>query len=211
MLADVVVALAITVPSAIVAALIALILRPRYLLYYVLPWKRRDDGSWEVNIYLSNRGRRDITREAFGNNQPLKFDIGVPIRKLVGVVSSPEVLRAVQHRAEGTRLFVGPELIGRRQDLRFTLITDREPRGIGWQQSSNDFQVRRPFIVDAPPRSRWMYCFAGVFLVYLVAIFAVLAALDSLNDLYRLAAVVIGFAPFGFWIFYRRYFPAPLE
>jgi hypothetical protein len=172
--------------------------------------KPRDDGSWEANIYLSNRGRHDITSETFHNNQPIEFDVGAPIRELTGVVSSPVARLVVQHRAAGTRLLVGPGLIDRRQDLRFTVITDRQPRGIGWQPSPTDIEVLPPFMVDVPPRLRWMLFSAGVLFAYFIAATIVLVALGVTQNV-GIAAFVIGFVPFGIWILYRRFSPPPLE
>jgi hypothetical protein len=203
----VVAVLAITVPIAIAVAWIGLIRRPRYLLYYCpRKPKQLSDGSWEVNIYLSGRGRCDITREAFGNKQPIEFDISAPIRELT-VVSSPAALRAVEHLSEGTRLLVGPGLIGRRQDLRFTVITDREPWAIPRQSLFIDFQV---ILTDVPPRLWWMLSSACVLFAYFIVATIVLVAL-GVSQYVGIAAFVIGFVPFGIWILYRRYFPAPLE
>lgn len=203
--------LAITVPSAIVAAWIGLIRRPRYLLNYVLSrMKPRDDGSWEANIYLSNRGRHDITSETFQNDQPIEFDIVAPIRELTGVVSSPAARPIVQYRAAETRLLVGPGQIDRRQDLRFTIITDHQPQGIAWQPSSIEIQVLPPFIVDLPPRLRWMLFSVGVLFAYFIAATIVLVAL-GVTQYVGIVAFVIGFVPFGIWILYRRYSPPPLE
>jgi hypothetical protein len=205
----VVAVLGITGLSAIAAAWIRLITRPGYLLNYVLSRVRRDDGSWKANIYLSGRGRHDITSEAFDNNQPIEFDNGAPIRKLTGVVSSHATRPIVEHHAEGTRLLIGPGLIGRRQDLRFTVITDRQPKGIVWQPSLIDFQVRPPFIVDMPPRLRWMLASGCVSMAYLIAAAILLGSL-GINQLVQAVAIVIGFVPIGIWILYRR-IPPPLE
>ena len=133
-----------TTLSAFAAVWFPLIAGPRYrLLYGPMKPKQLGDGSWEVNIYLSSRGRRDITREAFDKEQPVELGIGVPIRKLTHVLSSQPALRTVTHHAEGTCLLVGPGLIGRRQDLRFDVITDTEPASVTCQASLIDVHVRR--------------------------------------------------------------------
>jgi hypothetical protein len=203
----VVVVLAVTVPIAIAVAWVGLIRRPRYLLSYC-PRKLRQlsDGSWEVNFYLSGRGRSDITGEAFVDKQPIEFDIGAPIRELT-VESWPAAQPAVEHHAEGTRLLVGPGLIGRRQDLRFTAITDREPSAIPRYSPFIGFEVR---LTTTPPRTRWAVASGCVFLAYLIVAAIVLAALH-VSVFVWFVAFVIGFVPFGIWILSRGHFPAPPE
>jgi hypothetical protein len=202
----VVVVLAVTVPIAIAVAWIVLRRRPPYLLYYApRNPKQLSNGSWQVNIYLSSRGRRDITREAFGKKQPIEFDIGAPIRELT-VVSSPAARPIVEHHAEGTRLLVGPGLIGRRQDLRFTVIADREPRAIPQQSLFIDFPVD---LTTFPPRIKWMLSSAGVLFAYFIVATIVLVVL-GVSEFVGFVAFVIGFVPFGLWILYRR-IPALFE
>jgi hypothetical protein len=129
--------------SAIAAIWFPTIAGPRYRLCYgPLLTKQLEDGSWRMTIYLSSRGRRDITRDAFDDGKPLALHFGVPIR-LTSVSSSRQDLRTVAHRAEGTRLLVGPGLIGRRQDLSFTAITKSEPVGVICQASLIDVRIRR--------------------------------------------------------------------
>jgi hypothetical protein len=196
----VVVVLAVTVPIAIAVACIVLRRRPRYQLSYCpRKPKQLSGGSWEVNIDLSSRGRRDITSEAFGNKQPIEFGIGTPIRELT-VISSPAARPIVEHHAEGTRLLVGPGLIGRRQDLRFTVITDREPRAVTQQSGFIDFPVE---LTDFSPRVKWLLSSAGILFAYFIVAIIVLAVL-GVSQLVGIAAFVFGFIPFGLWIFYRR-------
>jgi hypothetical protein len=206
-----VVAALATVLSAIAAVWFPVIAGPRYRLWYgPIRWKQRNDGSWEVNLYLSGRGRRDITRKAFDQDKPIAFDIGVPIRE-VTAASSPPILRIVEHHAEGTCLLVCPGLIGRRQDLRFTIITDHKPQGIVCKESLIDVRV---YSTDLSPRIRWLNVSGLITIAYLfiasVAI-SLLGYYTGINELVQTAVIIIGFVPLGTWIFYRRNFPAPLE
>jgi hypothetical protein len=130
-----------------------LVAGPRYRLLYG-PMKRhpiqeQSDGvevvHWRVDVYLSGRGRRDITRQAFDSNEPVTLDIGVPIRSPIRLMWRHKVQRAVPYRVEGTRLLVGPGLIGRDQDLRFSFRTDSRPKRLICQASLVDVRVRRQF------------------------------------------------------------------
>jgi len=207
----VVVVLAVTVPIAIAVAWIVLRRRPPYLLYYApRNPKQLSNGSWQVNIYLSSRGRRDITREAFGKKQPIEFDIGAPIRELTSVLSSHPTLRIVEHHYEGTRLFVGPGLISRWQDLRFTIITDSEPVVPSCWQSLIDVQF---IYTDLPPRIRWQVVSALGFLAYFIVFViagTIVAYSFGVKQWILVGAFFIGSIPIGIWILYRRS-RAPLE
>ena len=183
---------------------------PRYRLYYGLSRKRRDESSWEVSFYLSSRGRRDITREAFDKEQPIEFDIGAPIRELTSVLSSHPTLRIVEHHYEGTRLFVGPGLISRWQDLRFTIITDSEPVVPSCWQSLIDVQF---IYTDLPPRIRWQVVSALGFLAYFIVFViagTIVAYSFGVKQWILVGAFFIGSIPIGIWILYRRS-RAPLE
>jgi hypothetical protein len=132
---------------------VLLVAGPRYRLRYgPLTSKQLPDGSWLLGIHLSSRGRRDITRDAFDEGKPVELDTGVTIRGPVGVWSSEAAIRTVLHRAEGTCLLVGPGLIGRRQDLRFTVrAAAKPPAGLTCRASLINVQIRRQLLT---PRRR---------------------------------------------------------
>lgn len=141
-----------TILAGIAAVWVILIAGPRYRLRYgPLTSQQLSDGSWKVNIFLSSRGRRDITREAFDDGKPVGLDIGTSILKLAGVWSSNNAVRSVDARVEGTCLLVGPGLISRRLDLRFTVLAEAEPTRLKCQASLIDVSVRRQFV---SPRGR---------------------------------------------------------
>lgn len=143
-----------TVLAGIGAILVILIAGPRYRLRYgPLTSQQLSDGSWKVHIYLSSRGRRDITRDAFDDGKPLVLDIGTSIRELVDVWSSHEAVRSVDARAEGTCLLVGPGLITRRLDFRFTVLAVARPTPLKCQASLIDVSVRRQFLTPTKRRA----------------------------------------------------------
>jgi hypothetical protein len=137
-----------TLLAGIGAVWVILMVGPRYRLWYGPLWSRKhEDGSWEVLIYLSSRGRRDITRQAFDEGKPVELDIGVKIQELSDFVwSTRKSMRVVDARAEGTRLLIGPGLISRRQDLGFMLRTEAKPTRLTCQASLIDVRVRRQLL-----------------------------------------------------------------
>jgi len=198
-----------TMLAGIGAVWVLLLAGPRYRLRYgPLKSSPHGDGSWKVLIYLSSRGRRDITRQAFDQDEPVAIDIGVHIRELANVWSSRETLRMVRHRAEGTRLLVGPGLIGRRQDLCFTAIADAKPKYPACQASLIDVRIRRQFLT---PGQRSTFIFLGALLLwgigyvlvfYLLSLFGIV-----LNPLILVIlgsiSIFLGGLVMGFWIIVR--------
>jgi hypothetical protein len=77
-----------------------------------------------VNIELTSRGRRDITRDAFDGGEPLRLDVGVPIVECLQVKISPSDRPEPLCKIDGAKLLVGPSLISRRQTLVFSLLVD---------------------------------------------------------------------------------------
>lgn len=147
--------------AAIAGVWVLLIAGPRYRLRYgPLASKQLQEDLWEVAIYLSSRGRLDITRDAFDQDQPVELDIGVAIRDPVDVWSSQESMRRLPHQVEGTRLLVGPGLIGRRQDLCFTVQAAAKPPGhLTCRASLINVRIRRQFLT--PQRRLVLFVFAA--------------------------------------------------
>jgi hypothetical protein len=87
------------VAGTLIAAWALVLAGPRYRLSYgplASLWDQ-DGESWRVTIWLSSRGRRDITRDAFDDGKPIELDIGVRIcGELVSVWSSQENVRIVE-------------------------------------------------------------------------------------------------------------------
>jgi hypothetical protein len=126
---------------------------PRYRLRYGPLTSRLDDDKWKVHIYLSSRGRRDITRETFDEGKPVELDIGVRILDLGDKLwNSQESTRVVDHRADGTCLLVGPGVIHRQQDLRFTVTAEARPTRLICRASLIDVSVRS---MRLTPRQRY--------------------------------------------------------
>jgi hypothetical protein len=155
-----------TMLAALAAVWALLFAGPRYRLRYgPLKSSTLDDDSWRVLIYLSSRGRRDITRQAFDQDKPVEIDIGVPIRELANVWTSRKTLHTVDHRAEGTRVLVGPGLISRRQDLCFVVVADAKPKRPACKASLIDVRIRRQFLT---PGQRATFIFAGSLSLWII-------------------------------------------
>jgi len=193
--------------SALAAVWVPVIAGPRYRLRYG-PWKweQLDDGSWEVQIFLSGRGRRDITREAFDECQPVDVDIGVPIREVTDAVSSPDALRIVKHEIKGTCLRVGPGLIGSHQDLRFTLTTGTAPKWVHCQASLIDVEVRSQ---SHTPRVRQNAIIGGAFVVFTL-VYLLVSLLITTGDVIVIVVFFVIFGALVFFLWFRRRDPDPL-
>jgi len=76
-----------------------------------------------VELYLINRGRRDIPTEAFDQKRPLRIDVGASIVKVLNRVDSPGV-RPPQITSEDSALTLGPDLFKRGQAVSVSLLVD---------------------------------------------------------------------------------------
>lgn len=103
---------------------------------------RRSDEVWESALYtipvrmhgefrsgrgvalvrIVNRSRHDISSESFDGGFPMELDIGV---RIVGgeFRSWPPDRPAPAIKADGTKLMIGPSLIGKRQEIYIVLVT----------------------------------------------------------------------------------------
>src|ERR1039457_824334 len=96
-----------------------------------------------VTVELVSRGRRDIPSEAFDSGQPLVLDIGARIVEVLQVTSGPGILPGPRITAEGAALKVGPSLIGRRQEITISVLTDDGEPSLACHGPLIDVQVRQ--------------------------------------------------------------------
>jgi len=197
-----------TLLAGVGAIWLILVAGPRYRLRYgPLVHEQLDDGSWKVVIYLSSRGRRDITRQAFDAGKPIELDIGVTILKLADDVwNSLKDTRVVDVQTSGTCLLVGPGVIHRWQDLRFTLTVATMPTTFTCRASLIDVNVRYQKL---SPRRR--YRIAAIVGIVLAAIFYGLLVIVVLSlgvpDPWRLITFLVGgsiLGVLGQWMFTHR-------
>lgn len=200
-----------SVLAGIGAVWVVLLAGPTYRLRYgPLESTKLPDGLWRVGIYVSSRGRRDIRRDAFDEGKPVELDIGVPIQRLVQTWNSRVDVRIVNARVEGTCLLVGPGLINRRQDLRFTVIADEKPTRLTCKASLIDVSVREQ---ELGPRGRsWVATFVAVAIFFgtaylvlsIVRSFGVRVQDALLRNIFTFAGVFIG-------VWFARYIPSPRD
>jgi hypothetical protein len=82
------------------------------------------ESPYVVNIEIASRGRADIPRDAFDGGKPLCLDIGAPIVECLQVTTTPPDRPEPMCAIDGSKLLIGPSLIGRRQTTVFSLLVD---------------------------------------------------------------------------------------
>lgn len=117
-----------------------------------------------VNIELVSRGRRDISRDDFDGGEPLRLDVGVPIVECLQTKISPSDRSEPLCKVDGSKLFVGPSLIGRRQTMVYSLLVDgQSPKLSRPQQSLIDVDLRpRDTVSEQRRRAAGYLVLAGV-------------------------------------------------
>jgi hypothetical protein len=156
---------------------------PRRRLYYGMPRVTRllaastDVDNLEIrrrgkvlqdpyvaDLQLIARSRRDIPSDSFDKDEPLRLDLGVGI---VEILQSPPKATTPPPKAvaEGTELLVGPDLISRRCNLTYTLLTEGKPT-LTAASRLVDVQVRKSG--DESPRSVVMRAIAALVVAYLM-------------------------------------------
>ena len=104
-----------------------------------------------LTIELASRGRKDIPSDAFNDHQPLELDVGSRIVETLQVISEPTTLPQPQVTAEGTRLRIGPGLLGRRHEITINVLTNGPP-SLRCRSPLIDVQVRER-LGDSPDRA----------------------------------------------------------
>lgn len=144
-----------------------------------------------VNIHLVSRGRRDISRDAFDGSEPLCLDVGVPIVECLQVKVSPSDRAEPLCKVDGSKLFVGPSLIGRRQTMVYSLLVDgQSPKLSRPQQSLIDVDLRPGETGSESPNLRLVRVLLVA--VTCAALIVVLQLRHSSWVIYGLFAVLMG-------------------
>ena len=127
-----------------------------------------------LEVRLVSRGRKDIPSSAYDGGKPLRLDVGARIVEVLQVTSEPSSIPAPKMTVDGTSLTIGPSLIGKRQKIAFTLLTDGGQPYLMCQSSLIDVQVREQGPEDRKPALAITGAFAAL------ALLATIAALWSL-------------------------------
>ncbi len=96
-----------------------------------------------LTVELVSRGRKDISNDAYNGSQPLQLDVGSRIVEILQITSEPETLDAPQVAARGTRLRIGPSLIGKRHQITISVLTDGGPPSLTCRSPLVDVQIRQ--------------------------------------------------------------------
>jgi hypothetical protein len=94
-----------------------------------------------ANIQLVSRGRLDIPRSAFDGDEPLQLDVSAQIVEILNVATSPDRANPPVEYA-GSKLFVGPCLIGRREKVVVSLLIEGDPELHPLPQSLENVDIR---------------------------------------------------------------------
>jgi hypothetical protein len=101
-----------------------------------------------VEIQLVSRGRKDIPSSAYDRGEPVRLTINVPVLKVLDQISEPSSLSPPRLAVEGNTLKIGPDLIGRRQRIKITLLTDGHPSALKCASSLIDVKMNDRFMPD---------------------------------------------------------------
>jgi hypothetical protein len=75
-----------------------------------------------LDLRLLARGRHDIPSNAFDEGRPLVFDLGAEVIDLLQVRREPPTLVNLPVTHAGTRVSVGPEFIGHREEIVISVL-----------------------------------------------------------------------------------------
>lgn len=94
-----------------------------------------------LNIQLVSRGRLDIPRTAFDGDEPLQLDVSASIVEILNIATSPDRANPPVKYA-GSKLSIGPCLIGRRETIVVSLLVEGEPELLPLPQSLENVDIR---------------------------------------------------------------------
>jgi hypothetical protein len=120
-----------------------------------------------LEVMLTARGRRDILRSAFDQDQPLVFDLGAGIVKVLQIRCSPTISPAPPVAHEGRTLRVGPALISRRQTTSIAVLVNGTDPDLKCTQAALAQVTLIPR--DPPDGSTWVPSVAVAVVVMMMA------------------------------------------
>ncbi|WP_282701754.1 hypothetical protein [Streptomyces sp. CC219B] len=103
-----------------------------------------------VEVVLTNPSRWDIASHSFDRNQPIQVDLAVPYLEVTGTESSAGSAAVPPVEVNGTRLWIGPGLIGRRTTITYHLLVDSAPV-YDCRHSLVDVDVQQVAVAPARP------------------------------------------------------------
>lgn len=113
-----------------------------------------------LEFHLVNAASGDIPADAFNRERPLRIEIGVPVKKVLGCVSVPDGQEVPEITHDGESILIGPDLIKRRQMVKVTLLLDgADPKVSVPNQSLINVEVceyRGNLAIFDQDASRWL-------------------------------------------------------
>lgn len=115
-------------------------------------------------VRLLSRSRGDIPSTIFDQNRPIILDVGVPIVALLPSDDIKDPLPKFEY--EGSMLKIGPDLIGKRQEMVFTILADGESAQLkGEAHLINGRVLEQPSSKQLRARARLMSIAFGIIAV----------------------------------------------
>jgi hypothetical protein len=107
-----------------------------------------------ATIELTAHSRVDIPSDVFDGGTPIQLGLGARVVEVLPVTSRPETVPKPKIVASADGVHVGPSLIGKRQQVTITVLTDGEPHLICKSPLANVRVRKRSYEVDphAMPR-----------------------------------------------------------
>jgi hypothetical protein len=80
-----------------------------------------------VELQLVSRGRKDIPSSSYDSSDPVQFAIGSKIIEILSLTATPSSPPPPKLSIAGSSIELGPSLIGKRQRIKITLLTEGRP------------------------------------------------------------------------------------
>ncbi|MFD4918890.1 hypothetical protein ACFWNR_37520 [Streptomyces virginiae] len=103
-----------------------------------------------VEIALSNRGRRDITRNDFDNNSPIRLGVGASVIAVLQSSSSSSHNPPQPLTTDDSTLRFGPALIKRGQYISYSVLVDGPEIALTCDAPLVDVKIRELRSADSP-------------------------------------------------------------
>lgn len=115
-------------------------------------------------VRLISRSRGDIPSTVFDQNRPIILDVGAPIVALLPSDDIKDPLPKFEY--EGSMLKIGPDLIGKRQEMVFTILADGESAQLTSEAHLiNGRVLEQPSSKQLRTKARWVSIVFGIIAV----------------------------------------------
>lgn len=156
-------------------------------------------------IILAGRGRRDIPSSSYDQGKPIAVSPGFDIKAMRCLDSklNPNI-RPPRVAVEGSTLEIGPDLIGRRQVLKYEVLVDRASAvadgsglGLTFQGSLVDVTIKRQNgdpDIELKPWQRWLTAASAAVGIALLVIIGWRYGISTIILTINTSAVLVAFS-----------------